>query len=91
MPSYQDYIHDPQNKRLRCPNKVINVYRKFRGARRKNKSISKIQRCEEKLLGAGVRIFDSMREVLKLHHESGSDGSEPSFRHTGKFIEGVFM
>ena len=25
-------------------------------------------------------MFDSMREVLKLHLESGSDGSETSFR-----------
>ena len=27
-----------------------------------------------------MQIFDSMRKVLKLHLESGSDGLEPSFR-----------
>ena len=34
----------------------------------------------------GVRIFYSMREVLKLHLESGSDGSEPSFRRSVHWV-----
>ena len=37
-----------------------------------------------KILEEGVQIFDSMHEVLKLHLESGSEGSEPSFRCSRK-------
>ena len=33
--------------------------------------------------GGGVHVFDSMREVLKLHLESESYGSETSFRRNG--------
>ena len=55
-------------------NKIINVFWKLRGAKKNS-------------WGGGVHIFETMCEVLKLHLETGSDGSETSFRRNREHVK----
>ena len=58
---------------MRCTNKIILVFFRFRGARKYSGG------------GEGGHVFETMHTVLKLRLESGSYGSETSFRRCGFF------